>query len=151
MFGLKIWLIKNHFESGSFIYVFDPLKYSVIIWFIRNIYALYSVSYRHNPNTTNPYSVYKQPNPNIYIFYSVYKKRNYSFPYKFGFGTPLITQTFCTKRPTLSLFWILLWLLCLQKVLKLTTCQIMFLIEMIIFHKLMLNVWTSSHLHQNIA
>ena len=46
---------------------------------------MYSVSYRYNPNTTNPYSVYKQPNPNIHNFYSVYKKRNYSFPYKFGF------------------------------------------------------------------
>ena len=47
---------------------------------------MYSVSYRYNPNTSNPYSVYKQPNPNIHIFYSVHKKRNYSFPYKFGFG-----------------------------------------------------------------
>ena len=47
---------------------------------------MYSVSYRYNPNTSNPYSIYKQPNPNIHIFYSVYKKRSYSFPYKFGFG-----------------------------------------------------------------
>ena len=47
---------------------------------------MYSVSYRYNPNTSNPYSVYKQPDPIIHIFYSVYKKRNYLFPYKFGFG-----------------------------------------------------------------
>ena len=46
---------------------------------------MYSISYRYNPNTSNPYSVYKQPNPNIHNFYLVYKKRNYSFPYKFGF------------------------------------------------------------------
>ena len=47
---------------------------------------MYSVSYGYKPNTTNPYPVYKQPNSNIHSFYSVYKKRNYSFPYKFGFG-----------------------------------------------------------------
>ena len=46
---------------------------------------MYSVSYRYNPNTSNPYSVYKQPNPNSHICYSVYEKRNYSFPYEFGF------------------------------------------------------------------
>ena len=47
---------------------------------------MYSVSYRCNPNTSNPYWVYKQPNPNIHIFYPVYKKRNYSAGL-FGFGT----------------------------------------------------------------
>ena len=50
---------------------------------------MYSASYRYNPNTSNPYLVYEQPNPYIHIFYSVYKKRNYSFPYKFEFGTSL--------------------------------------------------------------
>ena len=84
------WFSKSeYFNITSWfrnIYFFDPFKYSGIIRFIRNIYAMYSVSYRYNPNTTNPYSVYKQPNPNIHNFYSVYKKRNYSFPYKFGFG-----------------------------------------------------------------
>ncbi len=39
---------------------FDPLKYSVYVRFIRNIYAMYSVSFRYNPNTVNPYSVYKK-------------------------------------------------------------------------------------------
>ena len=47
---------------------------------------MYSISYRYNPNTSNPYSVYKQPNPNSHICYSVYKKTNFLFPYKFGFG-----------------------------------------------------------------
>ena len=64
----------------------DPVKYSGIIRFIRNIYAMYSISYRYNLNTTNPYSVYKQRNPKIHNFYSDYKKKKYSFPYKFGFG-----------------------------------------------------------------
>ena len=39
---------------------FDHLKYSVHIRFIRNIYTMYSVSFRYNPNTVNPYSVYKK-------------------------------------------------------------------------------------------
>ena len=65
--------------------IFDPLKYSGIIRFITNIYVMYSVSYRYNPNTTDPHSIYKQQNPNIHNFYSVYKKGNYSFPYKFWF------------------------------------------------------------------
>ena len=39
---------------------FDHLKYSVHIRFIRNIFAMYSVSSRYNPNTVNPYSVYKK-------------------------------------------------------------------------------------------
>ena len=38
----------------------DHLKYSVNIRFIRNIYTMYSVSFRYNPNTVNPYSVYKK-------------------------------------------------------------------------------------------
>ena len=66
-------------------HIFDPLKYLATIRFIRNIYAMYSVSYRYNPNTTNPYSACKQPNLNIHNFYLVYKTRNYSFPFKFGF------------------------------------------------------------------
>ena len=45
-----------------------------------------SVSYRYNPNTTNPYWVCKQSNPNIHYFYLVYKKRNHLFPNKFWFG-----------------------------------------------------------------
>ena len=47
---------------------------------------MYSVSFMYNPNTPNPYSVYKQTKPNNFNSYSVYKKRNYSVPYKFGFG-----------------------------------------------------------------
>ena len=39
---------------------FDHLKYSVHIRFIRNIYIMYSVSFKYNPNTVNPYSVYKK-------------------------------------------------------------------------------------------
>ena len=86
LFGHNIKKIKNHFESGSFNFVFDHLKYLVIIWFIRNIYVMYSVSFRCNRNTTKPYSVYKQPNPNSHNFYSLYKERNYSYRYKFGFS-----------------------------------------------------------------
>ena len=38
---------------------FDQMKYSVYIRFIRNIYTMYSVSFRYNLNIANPYLVYK--------------------------------------------------------------------------------------------
>ena len=69
---------------------------------------MYSISYRYNPNTSNPYSVYKQPNPNSHICYSVYKKRNYSFPYEFGFGR-IIRIRYIPKGQKASLCCCLLW------------------------------------------
>ena len=87
--------VKNKIFSG---WKFDRLRITLrveasfmflTLWnirFMRNIYAMYSVSYRYNPYTTNPNSVYKQLNPNIHNFYSIYMKKNHLFPYKFAFG-----------------------------------------------------------------
>ena len=78
--------------------MFDPLKYSGIIRFIRNMYAMYSVSYRYNQNTTNPYLVQKQSNPNPHNFYSFIRKGpirfliNLNSSELFGFGTPQQSQ-----------------------------------------------------------
>ena len=59
--SLKKKFSKSIFEELHMINEgFDHMKYLVYIRFIRNIYTMYSVSFRYNPNTANPYSVYKK-------------------------------------------------------------------------------------------
>ena len=75
---------------------FDHFEYSVNIQFIRNIYAMYQVSFRYNPNTANPYSFFRKPNPNS----SNYKKRIYLVSYKLGFGQIILM---CHNMPYLTI------------------------------------------------